>query len=91
MWSDTSVEAAHAVLRSAGCYAPWDVLRAALEAAEAAAWISDMDAAPRDGQVLLRTPDYIQGSVRIGWPEDWVDATAWRPLPQPPAETGGRE
>ena len=40
MWSDTSVEAAHASLRITGHYVNLDALKRAIEAAETAAWRS---------------------------------------------------
>ena len=83
-----------------------DMMRAALEAAEAAVWSADMDAAPRDVELLvythpdddtpvfsgrvMRDDDHARSGGANVYTTDFVArATAWRPLPQPPAETGG--
>ena len=97
MLSDTSVEAAHAVLRSAGCYAPWDVLRAAIEAAERTAWSTDMEAAPRSETILVRTnacrgigpiTSVCRWHKYAGFCVDELrEPVAWRPLPLPPDAT----
>ena len=109
MVTDAQVEAALAEFRRR-----WpevspskDMMRACLEAAERAAWSTDMDAAPRDVELLvythpdddtpvfsgrvMRDDDHARsGGANVYTTDFVVRATAWRPLPQPPAETGGR-
>ena len=84
----------------------FEELRAAIEAAERAAWSTDMEAAPRDVELLvythpdddtpvfsgrvMRDDDHARSGGANVYTTDFVArATAWRPLPQPPAETGG--
>ncbi len=72
------------------------VARAALEAAEVAAWSSDMEAAPKDGTeiVLVNSAGITSG---VYWDKrDWkfdaycfLEERYWRLFPTPPTE-GGR-
>ena len=66
--------------------------RAALEAAEAAAWSTDMEAAPKDRPLLVEDQ---HGVWRAEWGEDldsWTDPAdgvklkRWRHVPTPPTE-----
>ena len=72
----------------------FEELRAAIEAAERAAWSTDMEAAP-EGPSLLYLPanEYEGEMMYVDGPGGYLfdEATAWRPFPQPPAETGGTE
>lgn len=78
--------------------------RAALEAAEVAAWSSDMEAAPDYEEVLLHVPPFapMQGT-RSGRFKTWMvgarsiigrdlgpdnSPRMWRPLPTPPTKEG---
>ena len=67
-----------------------DMMRACLEAAERAAWSTDMEAAP-EGPSLLYLPanEYWGEMMEVDGPGGCLfdEATAWRPLPVPP---GGR-
>ena len=70
------------------------MMRDCLEAAERAAWSTDMEAAP-EGPSLLYLPanEYEGEMMYVDGPGGYLfdEATAWRPVPQPPAETGGTE
>ena len=66
--------------------------RAALEAGEAAAWSTDMEAAPKDRPLLVEDQ---HGVWRAEWGEDldsWTDPAdgvklkRWRHVPTPPTE-----
>lgn len=80
-----------------------EMVRAALEAAEAAAWCDDIGQAPRDTFILAEIPPYeqprnIARSSETGhWfgSSDWIGKDMakarikrWRHLPQPPKEDG---
>lgn len=72
-----------------------DLARLVLEAAEAAAWSADMEAAPVDGTEVLVA---VQGThcIAIDWRDDtcpfgdfradgqWLKPSRWRHLPEPP-------
>ena len=64
-----------------------DMMRACLEAAERAAWSTDMEAAP-EGPSLLYLPvnEYGGEMTDVDGPEGYMfdEATAWRPFPGPP-------
>ena len=64
-----------------------DMMRACLEAAERAAWSTDMEAAP-EGPSLLYLPanEYEGEMMYVDGPGGYLfdEATAWRPFPVPP-------
>lgn len=72
--------------------------RAALEAAEAAAWSRDLSAAPKKDEVVMESDEGVTGSFwRQSQTDDgegyWTDGFCelknirrWRPLPTPPTE-----
>ena len=63
------------------------MMRACLEAAERAAWSTDMEAAP-EGPSLLYLPanEYEGEMMYVDGPGGYLfdEATAWRPFPVPP-------
>ena len=89
MPTDAQIEAARAEFRRR-----WpevspskDMMRACLEAAERAAWSTDMEAAP-EGPSLLYLPanEYEGEMMYVDGPGGYLfdEATAWRPFPVPP-------
>lgn len=103
MPTEDQIEAAHAVLRERNCFVPWEDLTAALDAADRAAWSTDMNAPPPLERVLVSwTETFVSGishnerSCRL-WEEGAADvngrlidhptADMWRPLPIPPETT----
>ena len=89
MPTDAQIEAARAEFRR------WwpevspskDMMRACLEAAERAAWSTDMETAP-EGPSLLYLPanEYEGEMMYVDGPGGYLfdEATAWRPFPVPP-------
>jgi hypothetical protein len=96
--SDAAVEAAlHVWYYTPHATSVHDQMRAALIAADRAAW-QPIETAPRSGEVvLLWAPDFDR--PRTGWTyanDPWQDIrdsnaepTHWRPLPAPPAQGDG--
>ncbi len=99
MPTEAQIEAAHAVLRERNCFVPWEDLTAALEAADRAAWITDMDAAPPLERIIVsgRQPRICDVQSYRWWEEGYTDATGrllehqtadmWRHVPLPPETT----
>lgn len=68
------------------------IARAALEAAEAAAWSTDMEAAPKDRPLLIEdhhSVEMAQWGTDEGfftWMESMLQPKRWRLVPTPPTE-----
>ena len=94
MVTDAQVDAAMEALREPVLPDPdcraW--VRAALEAAEAAAWSTDMEAAPKDRPLLIeddRSVEMAQWGTEEGfytWMESMLEPKRWRYVPTPPTE-----
>lgn len=103
MPTEAQIEAAHAVLRERKCFVPWEDLAAALDAADRAAWSTDMEAAPPLERVLVSGIEKFVSGISHNersyrwWEEGAADvngrmidhptADMWRPLPIPPETT----